>query len=170
MTTPICYLLLLLQVAAVCTMLASGCPAGSHYPYYVLFCPTCMWLLYILCCFLAILHVATTPVAFLCLLLWVTKQQKTNTPATLSKSLIRALDYAVVPIGIQRNAAVFIVVITPSGMGLCHTSLSCVAIQVWHCHRCHKWKKNAHCMMLWWYITDVWSVWMYLHRTVIVNK
>jgi len=61
-----------------------------------------------------------------------------QTPARLSKSLIHALDDAVVPIGIQRNAAIFIVVITPSGTGLCHTSLSCAAIQVWDCHRYHK--------------------------------
>jgi hypothetical protein len=80
------------------------------------------------------------------------------------------LDDAVVPIGIQRNAAIFIVVITPSGTGLCHTSLSCAAIQVWDCHRYHKWKRNVLCVMLWRYITDVWSVWMYRHRTVIVNK
>lgn len=134
-------------------MFPSGCPACSHYTYSVLCCPSCMQQLHLLCCLLLLLQVAAV-----CTMLFsgcpvcshytccssvhpVLSHQTTEnqqTPARLSKSLIHALDDAVVPIGIQRNAAIFIVVITISGTGLCHTSLSCVAIQVWDCHRCHK--------------------------------
>jgi hypothetical protein len=62
-----------------------------------------------------------------------TKNKQTS--ARLSKSLIRALDDAVVQIGIQTSATVFIVVITIAGTGLCYTLLSCVAFQIWDCHR-----------------------------------
>jgi hypothetical protein len=62
-----------------------------------------------------------------------TENQQTS--ARLSKSLISVLDDAVVPIGIQMSATVFIVVITIAGTGLCHTLLSCVAFRIWDCHR-----------------------------------